>query len=1192
MTDMYGGNPLYNMYPVAPPGLEGLRQTVGGIVGGIAGMQQMPYVAPNQGTFDAMVASGVNNPLYKSMLSGVYAQMGRQIGNTVGGLRAIQGMGSIAGYSPAEVQKALSGGGAALGRSQIGQFIMPIVDQGLSAAGISGGSILEAASTAFAGRANLMGPGTLFNPLDAGQQHQMMGAASAMTSLMNGLMSQTDEKGNITAMTNSAFTQGFDRQRVMQLAMRAAGRGMFDAAASGGFEGADMIGAGGFEKRLSDLTGGTDLSALDFTAGDFSGGGKDSNLGKKAAKKVKAFTKEFAHRMQGITEAMGAIRDLTNEVDGLEDTLDQLTNGDWMRSGAGAYAARNSVRELQAVTQLYNLDPKQAIGQLMGNKTTMQQAAGFDARMRSLGFDGGGMFGLGAQTDFLASVEDMISARGLRNDPVAANRLRTQSLQVMSQNINTQAGRGAQVLAYARQTGILSNEEANRIRGMLTSGDRGVMDSGLNDLLVTVFGSAEAGRKAMNDQRQMTAIRQAMNDEAGKYAMRMTMQGAHAEFTSQERVTAADRRHAFSQQVLADSGLNTWQTEDGAGRTAESIAMAIREANPGKQGEAHSAAFLAQVDRFVAGGASRASAVSMAMDAFKGSKATAQYAEVMDLAYKNQATENNEAILKSGGLESRQANAMALDMMSKGMFKGNEGADVFNLIREGKGSEALAAVEGIAKKNLSKDEYQTLMDVKQMAKDDHDKAMAKIADDKETAKQLEDAMESGYGADAASKAYEELANAAKKYLGTVAVGEDSPENDNAYDDFMERVSKSKYAAMFGDKAFNDYLSSVNKAAKSGKKEDVQFIEDMGRKALSFKQLASDNLGANGYDAGVSGLFGGGLFAANSPKRRERMNDFVRDFAQKLTVSALDDADTRNNLAQDVLGFLGGAPDKAGLMRMLKLYDKEGDFTSGLAGYVDAFGDIESAKRAEQDADKAYKAAWKRINKGGNTLGASWIKSELENGGFEGFSDEEIRKRIKDEGGIKDEKDIDAIAAKAIAQKNVAAAQKKAQDALNKAGDDKKFRRNFESVQAMKKRIDAYNERIATDSDALSVINSLDLDDEDMHRGGLSLLKSKGGKLMNKVWDAVSDDEIQAKIGEDRMGDQHAKAQAALSIVQEKAKDATAKGHDTAVEAMKAFKAAASQDATRIRGELTIKNGNESGTCVLEGSAMGGGLSGQ
>ena len=599
-------NPIYGTMPTIPPGWQGVPYMLGPLVAGMTGGVARPYVPPNMATYDATMAAQVNNPLYKAMMANVYGQLGTQLGTMMGDMGFVQSMGSMAGYSPEAVRRALQGGMGAFARSTMGSLVMPFVDSGLNSMGLTGGSFVAAGQAAFNARMNLMGPG-LVNPYNAGQQHQALAAASATATMLNGIMSQRNKNGEFLPTVDQRVMQGFSREQVSQLVMRAAGMGMFTSHADrGDFDPrVAHMGVGGIADRLTQAVGDPsfDISTLRLENFDGkTGGGVTSG---EAAKKVVAIRKEVERGVQSLTEAMGAMRDLTGFVDEqLMHMLDNVTNGDWARSARGANAARDAIRTLHATTQAYNIDPNAALGQIIANRTALQVAAGFDGSMLSLGFSGGGMFGLGAQTELFTGIEDMISARGVRNDPILAGRLRQQGLQAMARNMNATAGKAAQILAYARQTGVVSEADAAGFAGLLSSGDSGLMGEGLNRLLTTVFGSAEAGRRFMDDSMQMNSMRMAMDDSAGKFAMTLTMNGADAEFRRREQMSAADQRLAFTQRALSESGMNTWQSAEGTARVVDNIVATIRGDGTDRDRVTDAAAFRQQYDAMVARGPS------------------------------------------------------------------------------------------------------------------------------------------------------------------------------------------------------------------------------------------------------------------------------------------------------------------------------------------------------------------------------------------------------------------------------------------------------------------------------------------------------------------------------------------------------------------------------------------------------------
>jgi len=1148
-------NPIYNSVPTAAPGVEGLRHMIGDTVASLSGTVAGAYVPPNMSTFDASLAKHVNGSLYRTMMSNTYRQMGYQIGNTAGATNIAGYFGSMAGLSPEETRRALSGGGASLAGGFAGQLLMPMLDQGMSSIGLTGGSLVAAANAAFTNRMNLMSPGVM-NPLDAGRQHQAMGAASAMSSMLNGLMSQTTADGGISLLPNHAVTKGFSRERIANLMMRAAGAGAFTSYEGGA--------AAGFADRLSEAAGGIDLASLDFTQGDFTGG-KNSILDKGKTKKVEALTREFAHRMQGITEAMAAMRDLTNTVDGLEDKLDSLTNGNWLRSGRGGFAASNALRTLKSVTMMHNIDPNQALEQIASNRGVLQSAAGFDPAMQAMGFDGGGMFGLSAQTELLTSVEDMITARGVRGDPVLANRLRMQGVQAMARNMNTMAGRGSQILAYARQTGILSNEEANQIRDMLSSGDRGVMNEGLNQLLVRSFGSREAGERFMNDKMQMNTMRQSMDDDAGTYAMQTAIRGAQKEFAQRGMITASEHRLDFTKQLLTSAGMRSWQSDDDAGRLTESVVNSIKEVTTGPDGKAspegimHANAFKEQVDARIKSGMSPRMAFMATKAAFESNPATSVYSETINHAVTRQSAVNNEYELARVGRESYQANEGMRQLQMAGFLKGTDSADIATMLREGKGKEALTKVNSIIG-GLDKNSQGMFKQTLEKAGERFDAAKRTIDDNKGVEEIIAKADAGNFGAYDAAEAYEKVAAAAKKYIANKDAG-------NSWDDFWESYTQSKYTSIFS----KEDQAAVRKALDNG---DTEFFAKMARQANAVRQIDASNLKNNGYGQVMSGFFGGGEFSGNSPRALEERNKLIGDISGILDKSSKVDQDERSTLAQDITSFFLENKNWKGL---LKQYDESGELLSQMRPFAKAFKDYESANaeaaNLARSATKAIGSIAKIDPENADMLRES-LQEIQETGdleelskfvdlAFQGDGNAANRKAVMDYAG--------ALVKGRTAHRNVQSALKGEVSEI----DIDAFRKVNEKVNAEKRA------REGRDKHIQSWFDELDLDPDSIASSG-----SKTKRAFSKLKDVVSDKDVAESMKVKSLA-----GKTEEEITRERFKIAQARaatpGDKDAAEVMRAFKVASNEGVMKLRGKLTIESGNDQQPAVIDGQVAGG-----
>ena len=1162
-------NPTYSMTPVMPPGWQGIPYMLGPIVADLTGGVARPYVPPNMSTADATLVSQVYDPLYKTMLSGMYGQMGEQIGATLGGISVIQKLGQQAGYTPAETQKALQDGVGAFARSRIGSFVMPLVDSGLNAIGLTGGSFVGAAQAAFSSRMNLLGAGTLVNPYDAGQQHQAMAAAAATATMLNSIVSQRDDKGRLLLTANQQVMQGFSRERVAQLAMRAAGMGMFTSGAGRGFDGMIDTGTGSLADRLAQVVDNADFDLSQLTLANFdgkTGGALDSS---KAARRVEAIKTEVTKRIQGITEAMGAMRDLTGEVDErLEQLLDEFTDGNWLRSGNAAFATRDALRTLQATSQVYNISPSKALEQIRYNRFELQEAAGFNASLRNMGFSGGGMFGLAAQTELLASIEDAISARGVRGDPLLSDRLRKQGIQGMARNMNAVAGRAAQVLAYARQTGAVSQEEADDLANELTSGDSGRMGSGLNRLLTTVFGSAEVGRRFMNDTMQMNAMRMAMDDNAGKFATSVTMIGADAEFRRREQVSAASQRLAFTQQALAESGMNTWQTAEGTDKVVANIVATIRGDGEDPDRVADAEAFKQQFDAMVAKGVDPRTAASAVVSAYKRSPVTAQYAQEIDLAIKQQSAINNEEALLAGGLESRQATSLVRELTMRGGIDGTESSEIYALVRDGKGAEALARVNGIVEK-LDPATRQQMERVRADAVKRHEDALETMRGNQEAEALIGLVTGRGYSGEDVARAYETMAAAGLRYASSAKTAED-------YDIFWESVSKSKFVDMFGAKALEGYMNAARGEAvdaEGNKIDAVEYFNTMGRRAGAVRRIAVANLGESGHGLEMLGYWGGGATSVNSPEARKQRDDTINSIADALNKDAFLQAGDRDSLATNVVDFLMGNKDWRSL---LKVYDPEGStgLESSLAKYGASFQKYEEAQAAYNAAQKDYVSALGVLadNKDFTTL--DWVKKVFSGGARIEIDD--LRESLS---AVDDEDVVKKIMTAAEARNAVLDAQSTNKQTLRGAVADKETAKELKGLTSWWGVQKQRNEKLANDSKIAAFIADFDFSEE-----GIKKATGLDKAWLDKMFAAVTDDEVAAAVGvEATEGVKQRYGETAFRLVQQKAQKGSS---PEAAEAMKAVRAAQRDAATRIHGVITLKSGNDSVPAVLDGNIGG------
>jgi len=1152
------GNSMYSTVPGTAPGLDGLRHTIGDVVASVTGDMTAPYVAPNQSVYEAMMAKHVNGALYRTMTANTYSQLGRQIGNTLGGMEIVQQLGSMAGVSPSEMRRMLSGGGASAANGFFGSMLMPLLDSGMAGMGLTGGSIIAAANNVYGQRMNLLSPGVLLNPTNVGQQHQAMGAASAFSSLLNGLMSQSRD-GQMTLLPNLAMTQGFDRERVAGVMMKAAGRGMFTSYAD-----VEGLTSGGLAKRMVDAAGGLDLTALDFALGDFTNG-KNSVLSKEGARKMQDIGREVGHRMKGVTEAMAAMRDLTHEVDGIEDKLDALTNGDWLRSGKAAYAARDSLRKLQSVAAANNLSSTEALGNLAANRGVLQNAAGFDQSMLALGFDGGGMFGLDAQVGLLADVEDMITARGVRGDPMLANRLRNQSRQALSRNMNSMAGRGAQVLAYARQQGIVSDSEAQQLQGALASGDRGIMGATLNRLFTTVFGSAEAGRRFVNDQMQMNAMRQSMNDEAGGFAWRTMIRGADAEMGRRAEITASQQRLEFSKQLLGDSGMRTWQSDADVGRLVDSVEASLKDID----GDALHLGreFRAQYNRHIKEGKKPLAAFTATKEAFARNPALAAYTEVIDHAVTRQAATNNEYRLQdagNGGSEAYYATKMSQTLVDAGIMTNDERLEVAKMLKNEEYGRAYQTVYG--KVSAIKDADTRFLYKKSGWKlmDDYEKSEQHLKDNQAAEQIIAKANYRQYGAGQAAQAYRDVVTAARDYFRAGGGGE-------AYADFLEQFSHSKFGAIFG----KDEQKNVIDALKRG---DTEFFDTMGRQSAAVERIDVENLKENGYSLQLKGYWGDGAYAGNSDAARKRRNEVVNDIARGLVESGQLDAGRASTMAQDIASmFLGNKNWR----QVLKLYGGNSDLESRFSAFTKKFDLLEGAKQKAVELSKSedYRNALRTVSQmeGGRDK-LEHLFERINQGVVHGSDVEDIKALLNDNGITGDSEPHKAIMKYVEALHSVAHKQRSVEKTIGKAVREDGFVDSFTPVKERADKSQSVADKLLGDSDLSSFLSGLD-----MSEYGVEEAKGKLKDAFSLLNDVSVDDAAKALNRESAKGmNDEEFRKGALKVIKKQASE----GDDSAITTLRAFKAASTEGVQKIRGEITIRSGNDSSPAVLDGNVGG------
>ena len=1168
---MYAGNPVYYQLPTTPPGIDGLRYLIGGAVAPFVGGVMRPYVPVNQSTFDAGVATYVNDPLYRQMMAGVLGQFGSQLGNTAGAMPFVRGVAGMAGYDPATLQRQMSSGLSTFGRSMLGSMVMPLADSLLANSGLTGGSYVQAAQTLFSNRMAFMNPGTRLNIMDAGQQHQSMANVAATMNLINGLIS-----GN-GLMPTQAVTQGFDRNQIATWVTQAAGLGAFT---SGGL---------GVGDRLRAATGGVDryglsfdIKDLDSGLGDFTGGGASSNLSNSTAKAVEKIAGETKATIMELTSVMGAVRDLLKTTDGLAEKLTSLTGGtDWGRSAENMRRALSDVRRLDAVFKTYNLDPTQGTAMLQQNRGVLQSAAGFGDEMQMFGFNGGGMFGLEAQTGFMATVEDAIVSRGIANNPLMAGRYRLQATQAAARNMNTQAGVAAQILAYARQTGVISDAEAAGYQEGLVSGDRSRMEDSINRLLVTTFGSKERGRELMQDSMFVNSLRQSMDGRAGAFALNTIIRGSDNEMARRERITLAENRYAFSRSSLLSSGMSTTQSDEGIGLVVDSIVGALNgeEAGVGDM-------FRAEYERRIASGMKPNEARRATVSSFTRDPVYGKYAETIGIAAKSQATMNNNRRYIADGLQSGQAKDMALAMRRAGVISGEQYGDLMRRIRGGDYSGAIAEVDRI-NAGLSPEMRKRFSAIRASAETRYNSAVAAIGDQASVDEFIGLARGAGYGGDAVVGAFDKAIGAMRGYMS-------SDRSSAAFDRFMSGLDASDVRNVFGVDTFNRFRDLMQNGSMidpaTGKTVTAdEYVRKLGRVGIQVRQAATQTLKDNGWGLNMSGFWGGGAYSGNNAAMLMARNRLIAEYAGVLQADSVKNAGDRSTLVQDFVSMMESKDWK----KLLKMHDSGGKLQNALGGdYLEQFQKVEQLNSAMADTHGAFRDVIKDLGRADKYAQASQLVEMLGKIGDKigddyVYSDEQFKDQLEAAGISTSSEKGQRFMAALQAKRDLVTEQNKLKEMGKRAMRGDAFAPAMLGVQA---NMQAYERDSAARSVKYASIDEylggLDLSDESLFTerfGGFNGQRYVKNTALSDAFDSlygvITDDMISAAYNGATDYSPSAKRRKAFELL----KDEVANGNEKAIGVMNKFQTAAKEaNAVRIKGNITLQVDGESRAAVLDG----------
>lgn len=1140
-----GQNDVYNVMPGTPPGLAGPLSMVGSLYGQVAGRDLHPYIPQNMAAYDAHVAKYYNTPIRSGVVSLAQQQFGVALGHTLGNVRGVDGIGQLLGMPQGGLKSKMADVGGNLSGGMIGGMLLPAADRLIAQLGLSGGSFLEAADTALAQRMNLLSASTMFTPTDGNAARQSMAATSSMLTLVNGLINRSNPDGTQSIMPNIAFTQGFDRNVITDILMKAAGAGAF----SGDVSGQLHRGRLGYADRLQLAAGDPEIDRL--TMQDLRGEGTATQT---RATELKRFTRDFADTSKSLVEAVGAMRDMLKTTDGLTEKLTALTNGDWMRSGTLANNARNAVRKLHAVSQVYNMDPNQTMNMVMSNRTVMQEAAGINESMRFMGFDGGGMFSLEAQTEFIASIEDMVKRRGFQHDPILAARLRRQGLQLTAHNMNTDAGVATQALAWGRQLGVISDTEAAQYAMQLTSGDRAEMGNGIDRLLTTLFGSKEAGRQKLNDVTFVTEMRQAMNGDAGAFAMANTLAGADREYARRDQIAAADSRLSAVRSFMASSGISTEVYDEEAAKQLESV---VNELGGTFSDEAK--AFRGVYNRYVdsMGGAG---ALSMAVSYAKNDPTLSRYSERISLAMNRQEASTKEGVLREDGGVSARAKAGVDSLLSAGVLSGAEASELHSMIYNGDKDEALRRVAASA----AESEYGTrVMAEKAMsaAQERYETQLNDLSDKAMAESLLSDASRNKYGSHALSDAFGKVASAARKFYGTKREESDVIDLERAF-------AQSGIGGILGEEGFNELRQKL----RGG---DADALRQIGRVSLQLRQVAASTLKGSGYGNEMIGMWGGGGWAGNVDEHYLGMADRINKVARDIQDTSETGAEARMPTIQRFLT----AAQSGDLGDLFGAIKEEGD-SSPLKETGKAFAAYANATSNFNITTRKMEELYAALNAKGEYTKAAHLRKQLYSG--KNLTSEDISAVVSD-------LDLGSIGLGGYAGALVGALDARQQQQRARQDLEHKTIKELSTKEGMDKYLSSYRrqefekQEYSRRNGDFSFLDRIDVrSNDELEDAGLSTRSSEVEKARNRAYErmkeVVTDDEVKKALGVESL-DSVSEAQVLrtrLGIVKQQAANNSVK-HQVVAEQVKSAETAGMQ---RVYGEITIQDGKDSRPAVL------------
>lgn len=1129
-----GYNPIgYNpMYYTAPQG--GMADILATIVSSMTGRSILPSVSGGQSVAGAMYAHNYLQPQSNEFATFSNAQFGSQFGHTLGNiLHTID----PAGYSRGDSQNAIRAGWGAFGSSLPGSFVMPMVDTAMSSIGLTGGSILGSSQIAFQQRMALGQAGAM-NPYDMAAQRRMTENAAAFSKIVNGMISPD---GGI--MADPSMTKGISRESIFNMGMRMASAGAFNyGGQSFGDQIHDALGDAFSVYNIDDSKSNTDFG---LTRGDHV-------ASSEVLDKLKAARARVREGVQAATDTLGAMRDLLGDIgeDKLMSTLDDLTGGSWARSAAAAKSARGRIREVDAMAKMYNLDPTAVMQNIGMSRSTLRDSAGFTANDVAFGFDGGGMFRLGAQSALFEYGEQLIDKRGVRGDPFKENQIRMQNVQAMARNMNTSAGAATQQLAYGHQIGVIDDDTYKDLMGRITSGDEGERTEATRDMHRRIYGSSERGMQAMRDATYMKTLRQSLDDDSGRDAIRMAITGASNEWADRERRGLAQTRFNDGRALLGESGQSTTVTDEEAQKLLEGLG----DIDP----ELKFAALSQYNMRIKDKKQSPTAALSATLAAVKQSAQFRKYATQIDESVTNNRIENDLARLDNGGRDGFIVNNMLQELQRNAV---SIGADKYKSIRDklskGDTSGAFSALNtALSEADITQSmrvQLKTSMEDFGAQYDDRRRAL----DAKTEASSI---LRGIHGRGAEGTAVMQAQGEAIRLLRLHQSGELSAE------DYKAALEQGNMRSLLGD----EWLDKFSKAADAPD-SIKEFLNSQGLIASALNSNGVDTIRGAGYGFNQTGFFSGGAKSMFSGSGNDALKQSI--------IKELDTGDSRfsalrKGLAERVLGLLEGNGDIGSAFGAVTDEQKIELFGSKeqQAAFERNAAKVKEQQKAFDDVDSKLSARQAELAKANDYGAVSRLNS--------------LRERARN-GETLTDKDLEGLAdGDRQMLMSLQKARSEGQSALDaNAGIMKQVMNEHGDVVDRLMFAKSLDERKYANSDSLKeFIQKLDTDGNDARWADIEALV--GSEEVDKAAAGKVGSEQFSKLSKEQQQQARREAARELAMGRSNFAGAVAGG---AADSYKSLKEASSVRELVLRGTLVLQNGDDkaAGEVDAKGAATGG-----